>query len=183
MTIKLIVAVDQGGAIGWSDGRLPWRLPADMKRFKELTTGHTVAMGRKTWESIPTALRPLPNRKNLVLSTECYLGMIGHEVDIFSSLDSLYRSWHRGGFGSRDLWIIGGASVYEQALDQKIVDEIYLTLVHTDSGADVRLSSDLAAWKRFILTQRSKGINWTAEPISRQWDGALETSYITFRRT
>lgn len=181
MTIKLSVAVDQGGAIGWSDGRMPWRLPADMKRFKELTTGSTVVMGFNTFKSIG---RPqgLPNRRNIVVTRKPWSEARTHfdpscDVDVISSLDWLRTT------SICSLWIIGGASVYEEALSKDMVDEIYLTLVHTDSGADVRMTTDLVAWKRFVITQRANGINWEAEPISRQWDGNLETSYITFRKT
>ena len=67
MTVKMILAVDEGNAIGWDDGSLPWKIPADMKRFKELTTGHDVLMGWKTFISLR---RPhgLPNRTNAVRS-------------------------------------------------------------------------------------------------------------------
>jgi dihydrofolate reductase len=66
-SLTLIAAVARNGVIG-VDNRLPWRLPADLKRFKESTLGHTVIMGRKTWESLPASFRPLPGRTNIVVS-------------------------------------------------------------------------------------------------------------------
>jgi len=148
--IKLIVALDMGNAIGWSDGRLPWRIPADMKRFKELTTGHTVVMGFKTFQSLGR-LDGLPNRTNYVLTRKHIremFGVFGNDVNVISSLDYVRQLAKRD---KGDIWLIGGASVYEEALATGIVDEMYITLVHEESGADVRLAIDLAAWKLFVL--------------------------------
>jgi dihydrofolate reductase len=181
--IKLIVAVDQGGAIGWSDGRLAVPgLKLDMQRFKELTTGQTVVMGFNTWKSLN---RPngLPNRKNVVLTRRSWpetrqFFSPDADVDIISDLDYVELRRNR----TETQWIIGGASVYEEALARNMVDEMFVTLVHTDSKADVKLTTDIVAWKRFILVQRKLGINWEVEPISRQWDGAVETSYLHFTK-
>lgn len=153
MTIKLIVAIDRGNAIGWSSGYLPWKLPADVKRFKELTTSHIVAMGRKTWDSLPPSFKPLPGRKNIMLTRDWKLGMGHPDVDVYSDLESLCAAYTRGLLGDGDLWIIGGASIYDQALDMGLPDEIYLTLVHETSGADVKLRHDLSAWKLWMLRQ------------------------------
>ncbi len=185
MTIKMILAVDQGGSIGWSSGFLPWKLSADMKRFKELTSGHTVVMGFNTWKSLgrPTGL---PNRKNIILTRKPYMEAREHfsassDIDIISSLDYIKQQAER--WKDRTFWIIGGASVYEEALKLDAVDEICMTLVHSNSGADIRMTTDLVAWKRFVLTERKRGVNWEVEPLTRQWDGEVETSYITFVRT
>lgn len=118
-TISIIVAIADNNAIG-KDQQLLWRLPSDMKRFKGLTTGHTVVMGRKTFESLPKGA--LPNRKNVVLTTQ-------HEAsfkDTFvckSMNDALNLCENED-----EIFIIGGAAVYRQAL--KIADKMYLTLVH-----------------------------------------------------
>jgi dihydrofolate reductase len=193
LTIKLIVAVDLGNAIGWSDGRLPWKLKADMARFKELTTGQTVVMGFNTFRSLG---RPngLPNRRNIVLTRKSFAERreqpIGPDIDIISDLSwvqqTAIRSARRTVDGWRDetptTWIIGGASVYEEALRRDMVDEIYLTLVNTNSGADVVLSTDLVAWKRFVLTERKRGVDWEVDAISRQQDGEFDTSYLRLVR-
>ena len=156
--IKMIVAVDQGNAIGWSDGRLPWKIPYDMKRFKELTTGNIVVMGFKTFQSL-NRLNGLPDRKNIVLTHRPYSEVrdqIGLDVDVIGSLDYIKR----GSTDLRDTFIIGGASVYAQALEAQMVDELHVTIVHANSGADVTLPFELVAWKLFILQQRKLGVNW-----------------------
>lgn len=155
--IKMILAVDNGNAIGWCDGRLPWKIPYDMKRFKELTTGHVVVMGFNTFKSLG---RPegLPNRQNIVLTRKNPLEALKHiggTVEVISSLEYLQRFKT-----SKDVWIIGGASVYAEALERQLVDELHVTFVHTNSGADVTLSFELTAWKLFVLQQRKLGLNW-----------------------
>ena len=192
MTVKMILAVDQAGAIGWSDGRLAYpKLKADMRRFKELTTGGTVVMGFNTFKSLrlPSGL---PNRKNVVLTRKPWSEARSFfepdcDIDVISSLDYIKKL---DGSTAHDttpksaptIWIIGGASVYEEALRLDIVSEIYLTLIHSECEADVRMTTDLVAWKRFILTERARGVNWRADPTSRQWDGDVETSYLPFYR-
>lgn len=183
MTIKMILAVDQGGAIGWSDGRLAYpSLKQDMQRFKELTTGQTVVMGFNTFKSLGRP-KGLPNRKNIVLTRKHPIdarGWIDSSIDIVSSL-----GWVKTWFERRPeetCCIIGGASVYEEALAKDMVDEIYLTLIHSTCPADVKMTTDLVSWKHFVLTERKRGVNWEVNPISRQWDGDVETSYLTFTR-
>lgn len=161
MTCKLIVAVDRGNAIGYSDGRLPWKIKADMKRFKDLTTGSTVVMGRKTFMSI--GLKDgLPNRRNVVLTRQPWAEIrdLFGEVEIISSFTWIQAHQQCLGCDAPDLWIIGGAEIYKEALERNIVDEIYLTLVGADTDADVHFPVDLYAWKLFIIRERAKGIFW-----------------------
>jgi dihydrofolate reductase len=168
--IKAILAIDESNAIGWSDGRLPWQIPIDMKRFKELTTGHTVLMGFNTFKSLN---RPqgLPNRKNLVLTRKPWSearDFIKGDVDVISSLNWVTQPIEKDGvtttrFANEDLWIIGGSQVYTKAIEQNIIDELHITLVHESSGADVKLKDELYYWKLFMIRQRSKGINWVLE--------------------
>lgn len=180
--IKMILAVDRGNSIGWKDGHLPWKIPADMKRFKELTTGGTIVMGWSTYMSLG---RPdgLPNRKNLVLTRKPYSEIRGQfgNVDIISNLDYVQRLNDQCAMGvgcetgtcfaeahktpeqcplDKDIWIVGGASVYDEVIDRKMVDEIYLTVVHANSGADVTLKHDFSAWKHFVLQQQQNGVYW-----------------------
>ena len=122
--VALIVAYDRARAIG-TEGRLPWHLPDDLKRFKALTLGHTVVMGRKTFESIG---RPLPGRQNWVLSTNLEWSVPG--VTRFSDLDQVLEN-HREGV----LWVIGGGQIYAAALP--VVSRIEATEVDTRvDGAD-----------------------------------------------
>lgn len=124
--IKMIYASDVNGVIGKDNG-LPWRLPSDLKRFKELTMGDFVVMGRKTYESLPERFRPLPGRTNIVISTTT---TIKHpEVLTFAVLRSFLAvaKMPDSPYADRDLWIIGGGQLYESALEY--VDEIHHTLV------------------------------------------------------
>lgn len=105
MTVALIWAQSTSGIIG-RDGGIPWQLPEDMARFKELTMGHTVVMGRRTWESLPARFRPLPGRRNVVLTRNPQYRAEGAEV--VTSLDDV--------LSMPDTWVIGGAEIYHLAL-------------------------------------------------------------------
>lgn len=117
MTVKIIAAVARNGAIG-RDNKLIYWLPNDMKRFRTLTTGHTILMGRRTFESLPKGA--LPNRRNVVLSRSV-TELPGCEC--FTSLDEALASCKT----DEDVYVIGGASVYAKALP--LADELLLTLV------------------------------------------------------
>ena len=136
MMISLICAASQNGVIG-VENSLPWRLPADLKRFKRLTLGHHIVMGRKTFESIG---RPLPGRTSVVLTR-----LKDYEASgclIASSLEealSLARD-------DDEIFIIGGASVYQQALE--LADRIYLTILHQDfEGDTLMFEVDPTRWQ------------------------------------
>lgn len=125
--LALIVAVGRGGVIGDSKGHLglPWHLPEDLRRFRELTTGHAVIMGRRTHELIG---RPLPKRRNLVLSRRAGLELPGCEV-VASLDDALAR------VADDPLpFVIGGAELYAAALPR--VTHVYLTEVDRDAEGD-----------------------------------------------
>ena len=119
MILSIIVAVGDNNEIGYRNSLL-WRLPADLKRFKEITTGYTVVMGRKTFESLPNG--PLPNRKNIVLSRNPNFSH--NDCLIFSSLDDAWIKLS----GEDEVYIIGGSQIFKQALP--LVDKLYLTRVH-----------------------------------------------------
>lgn len=119
-TISIIAAVAENGAIG-RDNSLLWHMPTDMKRFKTLTTGHTVVMGRRTFESLPKGA--LPDRKNIVLTSrgaDAFPGCI-----VCGSMDEAIRAC---GKDEGEVFIIGGATVYREAM--AIADRMYLTRVH-----------------------------------------------------
>ncbi|CAN5147970.1 dihydrofolate reductase [soil metagenome] len=105
MTVGLIWAQSTSGVIGRDNG-IPWRLPEDQARFKELTLGHTVVMGRLTWESLPKNVRPLPHRKNIVVTRQADYPAAG--ATVLTSVDDA--------LSDADTWVIGGAQIYMQAL-------------------------------------------------------------------
>lgn len=120
--ISIIAAIDRRRAIGYQNKLLYW-LPNDLKRFKALTTSHTIVMGRKTFESFPKGA--LPNRRNIVLSTQAGLQLPGAEV--FGSLDEALRHCNP----DEEIFIIGGASLYQQAIS--IADRLYLTEIDAET--------------------------------------------------
>jgi dihydrofolate reductase len=120
-SLTLIAAMDRNRAIG-KGGRLPWHLPDDLRRFKALTLGHTVLMGRKTFESIG---RPLPGRRNVVLTRNPNFQVEG--VEVVSTLEA--------GLAGGEIMVIGGGEVYTLALP--LARRMWLTLVDTEIiGAD-----------------------------------------------
>lgn len=121
----IIAAIDLDGGIG-KDGKIPWHISDDLKRFKEVTVGYPVIMGRKTYESIPN--HPLPDRKNIVLSRH---DNISSKALFVKSLDLAFILSKPSDY----CFIIGGAKVYKSAIE--VADELYITRVHTHSGADV----------------------------------------------
>jgi len=119
MLVSIIVARAENGVIG-RDGTLPWRLSADLRRFKRLTMGHAIVMGRKTWESIG---HPLPGRRMVVVSRQADYKADG--VQVVASLDEALQVAR--GAGDKEVFVIGGAEIYRQALP--IAQRIYLTRV------------------------------------------------------
>ncbi len=129
--VSLIVAMDNERGIG-KNNDLMWHLPADMKFFRETTTGHIVVMGRKNYDSIPERFRPLPNRENAVLTRNADFTAEGCEV--FHSLEACLD--HYKNETERTVFIIGGGQIYKEALELGVVDEMYVTHVDHTFGAD-----------------------------------------------
>lgn len=127
MIVSLVYAQSQNGVIGIRN-ELPWRLPADLEHFKDLTTGHTIVMGRKTYESIG---RALPNRRSVVVSRNPRFRPDG--VDVVVSLDEALRSCE----GEDEVFVIGGAELFRAAVPQ--ADRVYRTVVHATLEGDVTL--------------------------------------------
>lgn len=144
MIISILVASAQNLVIG-IENRLPWKLSADLKNFKQLTTGHTVLMGRRTFESIGQAL---PNRHNMVLSTHTLPAQ--PDVAFFADLPTAIAEAQAR--GESELFIIGGAKLYAQTID--LAHRLYWTKVHAQVEGDAFfLPPDLTAWQ---LTQSEK---------------------------
>jgi dihydrofolate reductase len=136
--ISIVVAHDANRVIG-RDGGLPWRLPSDLKHFRELTSGHTVVMGRKTFESLPAKFRPLPDRRNVVLSSDPAYRAQG--ADVFADLDSALASCD----GDK-VFVIGGGQTYAQALP--LARRIYATHVEAEVEGDTYFPAlPAGAWR------------------------------------
>jgi len=146
MKVSLIVAVSENGVIG-KDNDLIWHLPKDMKFFKETTQDHHVIMGRKNFESIPHKFRPLPNRTNVIITRQSDYKAEGCLVvnSVEESIEIAKQN------GDTEPFIIGGGQIYKIALEQNLVDRIYLTRIHHPFEGDTffpELNSDWEELKR-----------------------------------
>jgi dihydrofolate reductase len=161
--VVLIAAVARDGVIG--DGqRMPWHLPEDLAHFKRVTLGHPVIMGRRTWESLPVRFRPLPGRRNLVVTRNAQWRSDGAEA--FSALDTALAACA----GAERVFVIGGGQLYAAALPQ--ADELLLTEIDAAFDGMVRFP----AWPRqaFVEVQRSR--HHAAPPNDFDYD------FVTYRR-
>lgn len=124
--VTVIAAIGQHNELG-KDNDLIWHLPADLKRFKQTTTGHCIVMGRKTFESIG---KPLPNRTSIIITRDTTYSqegcLVAHSIEEAISLA-----------GDTKVFIIGGAEIYKQALAKQLADVLDITLVHQEFEADV----------------------------------------------
>ena len=147
--ISLIAAVARNRALG-KDGQLLWHLPEDMRYFRETTRGKPVIMGRKTWESLPDAFRPLPGRRNIVISRNSAYEAPG--ATLAGSLDEAVRLTQ----DDAEVFVIGGAEIYRQALP--LAQRLYLTEVTQDFAADAFFPefSD-REWKEISRSEQKSG--------------------------
>ncbi|KUG08456.1 dihydrofolate reductase [Solirubrum puertoriconensis] len=160
--IALVVARADNGIIG-RDNQLPWHLPADLKHFKQLTTGHPIVMGRRTYESIG---KPLPNRRNIVVTRQTDWQVEGVEVahSVLGALELARQT-------AEEVYVIGGAEIYRQALPA--ADTIYLTEVHHEAEGDTVLP-DFKADTTWRETSRERH-----EPDEKH---AYAYSFVTLQR-
>jgi len=144
--MKLIIACDPKGGIGYN-GKLPWsKIEGDLPRFKALTNGNVVVMGRNTWESLPK--KPLPNRINFVITNKIF--------HVPSSTFLLSNTDHFDNF--KNAWLIGGARLVESCWDK--INEIHLSRTFTEFTCDtfidlVQLEKDFMCWFKEDLTDHS----------------------------
>ena len=162
--LVIVAAVARNGVIGDTvDGKavLPWRLPEDMKHFKALTMDGCVVMGRKTWESLPATFRPLPGRRNIVISRNRAFTAPGAVV-AHALADAL-----NAGYG-QTLYIIGGAEVYAQALPR--ADRLELTEIDADFPGDTHFPE----WDRtqFVETER----------LAHRAEAGYDYAFVSYRR-
>ena len=148
MIVSLIAAADEGNVIGGGN-KLLWKLPGDMKRFRELTKGHPVIMGRKTFESIGHALL---KRRNIVISKSLTSHPEGCElVHSLEEAIALFQD------SKDEIFIIGGGEVYREAMEKDLVDRIYLTRVRGRFEGDTTFPDiDLLQWKEIRREEHVK---------------------------
>ncbi|MFO1328684.1 MAG: dihydrofolate reductase [Rubrivivax sp.] len=162
--MSLVAAVASNGVIG-RDNDLVCRFPEDQRHFRAVTLGHPVLMGRRTWDSLPPRFRPLPGRRNLVLTRQPGWSADGAErvADIEEALSRCA--------GAERLCVIGGAEVYAQALPH--ADELDLTEIEREIEGDVRFPD----WPRARFVEVSRERHRAAAPHD------FDFSFVTYRRT
>ena len=146
--LGLVWAQAHGGVIG-RDGGMPWHVPEDLAHFKAVTLGAAVVMGRRTWESFPPRFRPLPGRRNVVLTRDDAWGDEGAEraSSLAAALDLL---------GDADVWVIGGGSLYAEAIARADVIEV--------TDLDLAVSGDTTApsiGNEWVEASREPASGWT----------------------
>ncbi len=159
MSIRIIAAVARNRAIGYQNKLLYW-LPNDLKRFKALTTGHTIIMGRRTFESLPNG--PLPNRRNIVLSrTQRHID----GCEVFRSLEEALAHCPP----DEEVYIIGGARVYRQAIDK--TDQLCLTEIDDTPAKADAFFPDYTEWRET-----------TRETHTRDEKHAFDYAFVDYER-
>lgn len=161
MKLSLVAAVARNGVIG-REGGIPWRIPEDMARFRALTTGHPVVMGRRTWDSLPGRFRPLPGRRNVVVTRNPRWSADGAERA--GSLAEALRLLE----GEPEVFVVGGAELYAEALP--LADALLLTEVDLDADGDTLFPE----WDRDAFDEVAREPHVSAT--------GLAFSFVTYRR-
>lgn len=162
MKLSLVAAVARGGVIG-RGGALPWHLPEDMARFREITMGHPVVMGRRTWESLPDRFRPLPGRRNVVVTRNDAWAAEGAERagSLAEALDLLGNA--------PSVFVIGGGELFAEALPA--ADELRLTEIDLEVAGDTLFPP----WDRDAFEEVSRESHVSAD--------GTRYSFVTYLRT
>ena len=161
MKLSLIAAVARNGAIGRGND-LSWKESTDQKHFAATTRGHAVIMGRRTWESLPPRFRPLPGRRNIVVTRSA--DFVAPDAETAHSLDAALERLS----GEPRVFVIGGAQLYAQALPR--VDEMVLTEIDADLEGDVHFP----AWNREAFTETAREAHVAADGTG--------FAFVTYRR-
>ena len=160
--LSIIVAIAKNNVIG-KDNKLIWHLPEDLKRFKRLTTGHTIIMGRKTFESLG---RILPNRHHVILCNDAELNINDENVEVLNDISLLDKYIN----SDEENFVIGGATMYK--LLMPYCKKMYITEINKDFDGDVWFPKiDLAKWK---ITKKEKGLTDENNPF--------EYEYVTYEK-
>ena len=154
MALHLIYARAANGVIG-KDGTMPWHLPEDLAHFKQLTQGHPVVMGRKTWDSLPARFRPLPGRTNIVVTRQADWQADGAQRA--ASLEDALALCAQ----AATVWVIGGAQIYAQALP--LADRVEVTEIARDFDGDAHAPTLGPEW---VESARSRHVGASGLPFS-----------------
>ena len=154
---SLIVAIAEENVIG-KDNKLIWHLSEDLKRFKSITSGHTMLMGRKTFESLPGIL---PNRKHVIITRDANYTVNSEQVSIIHDLDSFIKTHENS---SEEIFVIGGAEIYKQLLPH--CRKLYLTKVHKSFDGDtffpeIDYSKYITEYSSDKITDEKNGIEYS----------------------
>lgn len=160
--LSIIVAVAENNVIG-KDNQLIWHIPEDLKRFKKLTTGHTIIMGRKTFESLG---RVLPNRKHIILCNDMQMNIDNENVEVLEDIAMLKPYID----SEEENFVIGGATIYKLLMPYAI--KLYLTKIHQEFEGDVSFPE--VKEEEWEIVEREKGLKDEENPFDYE--------YMTFIR-
>ncbi|WP_105566863.1 dihydrofolate reductase [Microbacterium halophytorum] len=165
MVLRAIWAQTAAGVIG-RDGVMPWHVPEDLAHFKRATLGAPVVMGRRTWESFPPRFRPLPGRENIVITRNT--GFAAEGATVAGSLD---EALERGSGGGAEPWVIGGGSVYAEAMP--LLDELWVTEIDVDEPGDAFAPAIGPEWR---LASSDPGTGWKTS------EGGIRYRFLVYAR-
>ena len=162
LTVNLIYARAANGVIG-KDNAMPWHLPEDLAHFKALTQGHPVIMGRKTWDSLPPRFRPLPGRTNIVVTRQG-----DWQAEGAVRTNSLEAALQQAALHSEQVWVMGGAQIYAQALP--LAQRVEVTVIHQDFDGDAYAPTLGAEWTEAARSDHvsAKGLAYSFISYTRQ---------------
>jgi dihydrofolate reductase len=167
MHVNLIWAQAHNRVIGLN-GKMPWHLPEDLAHFKKTTLGHPVIMGRKTWDSLPGKFRPLPGRKNLVISSDAATRGGLKQIGVLPAeglREALSICEHSG---EKEVWVIGGARIYAQALP--LAHKLVVTEIDAEFFGDAFAPVLDANWRKVAQDQQTAA-------------NGIKVTYVTYLRT
>ncbi len=156
MKISIIAAMDEKRGIG-KNNKIPWHISEDFKRFKTLTSGHPIIMGRKTWDSLP--IKPLPNRYNIVITQNTKYKIPDTNVMVMQSLEEAIKKAQEilkqvQEDNLKEIFVIGGGQIFEQALP--LADKLYLTIIDKTFDADT-FFPDYSKFKKVVFEESHEG--------------------------
>ena len=154
MKVSIIAAIGRNRELG-KDNKLLWRIKEDLQRFKNLTAGHPIIMGRKTWDSLP--IKPLPERYNIVITRDAGFKINdsrkGKGFVVVSSLEDALRQAEgtpRGTQGDDECFVIGGGQIYKETIEKGLVNKLYLTIIDASADADT-FFPDYSDFKKVVF--------------------------------